>query len=59
MYRVQKKRTGDWRYDNSFEGITVADLVNEIEKKSANKAFAAERKRRAPAEKQPVILKIK
>ena len=33
-YHVQKRRTGDWRYDNSFCGSTLAELVTEIDGKA-------------------------
>lgn len=32
-YRVQKRGTGQWRFDNSFSGTSVAEIVAEIEEK--------------------------
>ena len=29
--RVQKKQKGDWRFDNSFQGSNLEELVNQIE----------------------------
>lgn len=31
---VQKRTTGDWRNDNGFSGLTIAELVNEISERA-------------------------
>lgn len=34
IYRVQKRGTGQWRFDNSFNGTSVKEIVKEIESES-------------------------